>query len=59
MDNPVTLATLGPHDTGQRLEKTTGVIKNEQFSDTGHIGSTGHRTKVRENHRDNQEWTIQ
>jgi hypothetical protein len=46
MDNPVTLATLGPHDTGQRLVKTTGVIKNGQSSDTGHIGSTWHRTKT-------------
>ena len=40
MDNPVTLVTLGPHDTGQRLEKTEGEIKNEQCKDTGNIGST-------------------
>ena len=27
--------------------------------DTDNIGYTRHRTKVRENQRDNQEWTIQ
>ena len=30
MDNPETLATLGTQDTGQRLEKTKGAIKNGQ-----------------------------
>ena len=40
MNNAKTLATLGPHDTGQRLEKTEGEIKNEQCKDTGNIGST-------------------
>ena len=30
MDNPETLATLGTQDTGQRLEKTKGTIKNGQ-----------------------------
>ena len=44
MDNPETLATLGTQDTGQRLEKTKGAIKNEQSRDTGHIGYKRHRT---------------
>jgi hypothetical protein len=37
--NPVTLVTLGPHDTGQRLEKTEGEIKNGQdkHNNLGHI----------------------
>jgi hypothetical protein len=39
MDNPETLATLGTQDTGQRLEKTKGAIKNEQSRDTGHMGT--------------------
>ena len=38
MDNPVSLVTLGSHDTGQRLEKTEGEIKNGQSSDIGNIG---------------------
>ena len=59
MDNPETLATLGTQDTGQRLEKTKGTIKNGQSRETGNIGYTRYRTKVRENQRDNQEWTIQ
>jgi hypothetical protein len=54
-----TLTTLGTQDTGQRLEKTKGAIKNGQSRDTGNIGYTRHRTKVRENQRGNQEWTIQ
>ena len=54
MDNPETLATLDTQDTGQRLENTKGAIKNEQSRDTGHIGYTRHRTKVRENQRGNQ-----
>ena len=49
MDNPETLATLGTQDTGQRLEKTKGAIKNGPFRDTGNIGYTRHGTKVREN----------
>ena len=49
MDNPKKLATLSTQDTGQRLEKTKGAIKNGQFRDTGNIGYTRHRTKVREN----------
>jgi len=48
------------------LEKTEGAIKNGQSRDTGSTGHTRHRTKtnktqeinVRENRRDNQEWTI-
>jgi hypothetical protein len=31
MDNPEKLATLGTQDTGQRLEKTKGTIKNGQL----------------------------
>ena len=58
MDNPEILATLGTQVTGQRLEKTKGTIKNGQPRDTGNIGYIRHRTKGRENQRDNQEWTI-
>jgi hypothetical protein len=50
---------LGTQDTGQRLEKTERAIKNLQFKETGNIGYTRHRTKIRENRRGNQEWTIQ
>jgi hypothetical protein len=57
--NPETLVTLATQDTGQRLEKTQGQIKNWQFRDTGKIGYTRQRTKVRENQRSNQEWAIQ
>jgi hypothetical protein len=35
MGNPETLVTLGTQDTGQRLEKTKGQIKNGQSTDTG------------------------
>ena len=59
MGNPETLVTLGTQDTGQRLEKIQGQIKNRQSRDTGNIGYTRHRTKVRENPRANQEWAIQ
>jgi hypothetical protein len=31
MDNPKKLATLGTQDTGQRLEKPEGAIKNAQY----------------------------
>jgi hypothetical protein len=55
MDNPEALATLSTQVTGQRLEKTKGTIKNGQPRDTGNIGYTSHRTKVRENQKDNQE----
>ena len=59
MDNPETLTTLGTQDTGQRLEKTKGAIKNGQSRNSDNIGYTRHRTKIRENQRGNQEWTIQ
>jgi hypothetical protein len=49
MDHSETLATLGTQDTGQRLEKTKEAIKNGPFRDTGNIGYTRHRTKIREN----------
>jgi hypothetical protein len=49
------MVTLATQDTGQRLEKSQGQIKNGQFRDTGNIGYTRHRTKVRENKRANQE----
>jgi hypothetical protein len=57
--NPETLVDLGIQDTGQRLEKTKGQIKNGQSRDTGNMGCTRHRTKVRENQRANQEWAFQ
>jgi hypothetical protein len=41
------------------LEKTKGTIKNGQPRGTGNIEYTSHRTKGRENRRDNQEWTTQ
>ena len=59
MDNPEALATLSTQVTGQRLEKTKGTIKNGQPRDTGNIEYTRHRTNVRENQKDNQEWTTQ
>jgi hypothetical protein len=58
MGNPETLAALATQDTGQRLEKTQGQIKNGKYTDTANIGYTTHRTKVRENPRANQEWAI-
>jgi hypothetical protein len=45
MGIPETLVTLGTIDTGQRLEKTQGQIKNGQSTDTGNMGYTRHRTK--------------
>ena len=59
MDNPETLTTLGTQDTGQRLEKIKGAIKNGQSRNSDNIRYTRHRTKIRENQRGNQEWTIQ
>ena len=59
MDNPEILATLGTQVTGQRLEKTKETIENGQPRDTDNIEYIRHRTKVRENQRDNQEWTTQ
>ena len=38
MDNPKKLATLGTQDTGQRLEKTEGAIRNGQSGETDNIG---------------------
>jgi hypothetical protein len=58
MGNSETLVELGTQDTGQRLEKTKGQIKNGQSRDTGNIGCTRHRTKVSENLKANQEWAI-
>jgi hypothetical protein len=37
MDNPEKLATLGKQDTGQRLEKPEGAIKNGQSKETANI----------------------
>jgi hypothetical protein len=59
MDNPETLATLGIQDTCLRLEKIKGATKNGQSRDTGNIGYTRNRTKVRKNQRGFQEWTNQ
>jgi hypothetical protein len=59
MDNPETLVTWGAQDTGQRLEKTKGQIKNGQSRDTGNIGCTRQRKKIKENPRANPEWVIQ
>jgi hypothetical protein len=41
--NPETLVTLATQDTGQRLEKTQGQIKNEKYRDTANIGYTRRR----------------
>jgi hypothetical protein len=38
-----------PQTQDKRLEKTQGQIKNGQSRDTGNIGCTRHRTKVRKN----------
>ena len=59
MGNPETLVALVTQDTEQRLEKTQGQIKNGQTRDTGNIGYTRYRTKVRENPKANPEWVIQ
>jgi hypothetical protein len=59
MGNPETLVTLATQDTGQRLEKTQGQIKNGQSRDTGNIGCTRHRKKIKENPKTNPEWVIQ
>jgi hypothetical protein len=45
MDNPETLPILGTQNTGRRLEKTKGSIKNGQSRDTANIGNTRHRSK--------------
>jgi hypothetical protein len=45
MDNPETLPILGTQNTGRRLEKTKGSIKNGQCRDTANIGNTRHRSK--------------
>ena len=57
--NPEKLVTLGTQDAGQRLEKTKGQTKNGQSRDTGNIGCTRHRKKIKENPTANQEWVIQ
>ena len=57
MDNPETLATLGTQDTKGKVNKRT--IKNRQLRDTSNIEYIRHRTKGKENQRDNQEWTTQ
>ena len=54
MDNLEKLATQGTQDTRQRLEKTEGAINNGQSRETGNIGYTRHKAKVRENRRGNQ-----
>ena len=59
MGNTETLVTLATQVTGKRLEKSQGQIKNRKSRDTGSIGYTRHRTKVRENTRANQELAIQ
>ena len=53
MGNPETLVTLATQNTGQKLEKTQEQIKNGQYRDTGNIGYTSHREKVRETPRAN------
>jgi hypothetical protein len=45
MENPEKVATLGTQDTGQRLEKAKGAIKNQQSRESGNIGYTRHGTK--------------
>ena len=59
MGNPEKLVTLDTQSTGQRLEKTQRQIKNGQSRDTGNIGCTRHRKKIKENPRTNPEWVIQ
>ena len=53
MSNPETLVTMGTQDTGQRLEKTKRQIKNGQSRDTGNIGCTIHRKKIKKNPKAN------
>ena len=59
MDNPEILKTLGTQGMGRRLEKTEGTIKNGQSRDTGNIGYTRHRIKIKQNkntqHRNQKE----
>ena len=58
MGNAAKLVTLRTQDTRRRqtLEKTERTIKDWQFSETGNIAYTRHKTKtnVRENRKDNQ-----
>jgi hypothetical protein len=56
---PLLFCNLCPVDTGQRLLKSKGAIKHGQSRNSDNIGYTRHRTKIRENQRGNQEWTIQ
>ena len=58
MDNAEKLATLGIQDTGQRLEKTKGAIKNGQSRDTGqtiqrHCQHWAHKTQEENKHNTN------
>jgi hypothetical protein len=48
-----------PQTQDKRLEKTQGQIKNGQSRDTGNIGCTIHRKKIKENPKANPEWVIQ
>jgi hypothetical protein len=51
---PMLPVSLDCSSTGERLEKTEMAIKNGQSKETGNIGYTRHRTKVRENWKGNQ-----
>ena len=46
MDNSEKLSILCTQDTGQRLEKTEGAVKNGQFRENVNIVYTRHRTNT-------------